>query len=83
MKKLVVNLLFLDFCILLIHVSSLRLYDWYETGQLLMHRKLPLGPDYISYDSDPVLFVYEFSLNLYLVVMGSSGIGSACEELVF
>jgi hypothetical protein len=83
MKKLVVSLLFLALCILLIHVGSLRLHYWYETGQLLMHRKLPLGPDYISYDSDPVLFVYEFSLNLYLVVMGSSGIGSACEELVF
>jgi hypothetical protein len=35
MKKLVVSLLFLAFCILLIHVSSLRLHDWYETGQLL------------------------------------------------
>jgi len=43
--------------------------------------KAALGPDYISYDSDPVLFVCEFSLNLYPVVMGSLGIGSTCEEL--
>ena len=80
MKKLVVNLLFLDFCILLIHVSSLRFYDWYETGQLLMHRKLSIGPDYVSYNSDPILFVSEFSLNLFLVFMGFIGIGSVYQS---
>jgi hypothetical protein len=72
MKKLVVNLLFLVFCILLIHVSSLRL--------LLMHRKLSIGPDYVSYNSDPILFVSEFSLNLFLVFMGFIGIGSVYQS---
>jgi len=81
MKKLVVNLLFLAFCILLIHAGSLRLYDWYDTGQLAMHRQMIFGPDSVSYKSDPVLFVSEFSLNLFLAAMGFLGIGSVCQDL--
>ena len=76
MKKLVVNLLFPAFRILLIHAGSLRLYDWQETGQLLTHKKQIFGPDYISYNGDPVSFVLEFALNLFFVFMGFIGIGS-------
>jgi hypothetical protein len=80
MKKLVVNLLFLAFCILLIHAGSLRLYDWHETGQLLVHKKQIFGSDYVSYNSDPVPLVLEFSLNLFFVFMGFIGIGSAYQS---
>jgi hypothetical protein len=81
MKKFVVSLLFTAFCVSLIYVGSHRLYDWYETGQLAMHRKMLFSPDYVLYNSDPVLFVAEFTLNLFFVVMGFLGIGSACQDL--
>jgi hypothetical protein len=45
-----------------------------DSGRIV-HRKLIHGPDCVSYNSDPVLFVWEFSLNLFLVVMGFLGIG--------
>jgi hypothetical protein len=88
MKKLVLSLVFLAFCILLIHAGSLRLYDWYETGQLLVHKKQTFGPDYVSYNSDPVSFVLEFSLNLFSslwakrVMSAAGGVGNRCNSAI-
>ena len=57
MKKLATCLLLGAFSAALVHVFGMRVLDWYETGHLAMHRKLVFGPDFVSYDSDPVLFV--------------------------
>jgi hypothetical protein len=63
-------------------VAAGRLYDWYETGYLVMHRKMPLGPDAVTYSSDPVGFLIEFDLNLFLIAMGGLGVLVACREII-
>jgi hypothetical protein len=77
---MVINLLFAAFCVGLVYVGSHRLYDWYETGQLAMHREMINAPDHVSWATDPVSFMGEFPLNIFFVVMGLLGIGSACED---
>ena len=79
MKKIVISLLLAAFCVGLIYAGGHNLYDWYETGQLAMHRKMINAPDYVSWASDPVLFTWEFALNIFFVVMGFIGFGSACQ----
>lgn len=64
------------------YVSAGRLYEWYLTGQLTMHRKMPVGPDVVSYSSDPVGFLMEFDLNLFLFVIGSLGVLFACRDIL-
>jgi hypothetical protein len=81
MKRIVINVLFAAFCVGLIYAGGLRLYDWYETGQLANHREMINAPAQISWAIDPALFMWEFALNIFLVVMGFLGIGSACEDL--
>jgi hypothetical protein len=81
MKRSVLSLLLAAFCFAMVYAGSHNLYDWYETGQLAIHRKMLNAPDHISWAIDPVLFMGEFALNIFLVVMGLIGIGSACEEL--
>ena len=81
MKRIVINLLFAAFCIGLVYVGGYRLYAWYETGQLAMHREMINAPDHVSWATDSVLFMWEFALNIFFIVMGFIGIGSACQDL--
>lgn len=81
MKRIVINLLFAAFCVGLVYAGSHSLCDWYETGQLAIHRKMINAPDHVSWAIDPVLFMGEFALNIFFVVMGLLGIGSTCEDL--
>ena len=81
MKRIVINLLFAAFCVGLVYVGAHRLYEWYETGQLAMHRETIHAPTYVSWTTDPVWFMGEFALNIFFVVMGLLGIGSACEDI--
>jgi hypothetical protein len=80
MKGFVVGVLFAAFCICLIYAGIHALSVWYETGQLPMHRKMVFGSEYVSYSADPVSFMWEFSLYVYLIVMGFIGIGSAYQH---
>ena len=81
MKRSLLSLLLAAFCVGLIYVGGLRLHDWYETGQLAIHREMLNAPSHVSWAIDPVLFMGEFTLNIFFVVMGLIGIGSACEDL--
>ena len=81
MKKPVSCLLFGAFCVALVYVFGIRVFDWYETGQLAMHRKMIYGPDFVSYDSDPVLFVWELGGSLFFIVMGFLGLGVVLKEI--
>jgi hypothetical protein len=67
---------------LIAYVSAERLRDWYETGQLAMHRKMPVGPDFVTYTSDPVGFLIEFDLNVFLIVIGTLGVLVACRDII-
>ena len=52
------------------------------TGQLTMHRKMPVGPDAVTYSSDPIGFLTEFDLNLFLLAMGALGVLVACRDFL-
>jgi hypothetical protein len=39
------------------------------------------APAHVSWAIDPMLFMWEFALNIFLVIMGFIGIGSACQDL--
>jgi hypothetical protein len=75
------SLLLAAFCVGLIYAGGHRLYDWVETGQLANHREMINAPAYVSWAIDPVLFMWQFALNIFLVIMGFIGIGSACQDL--
>ena len=75
MKKLIINVLFGAFCFAIIYFNAMPVCDWYATGQLAMHRKMVYGPDFVSYDSDAVLFAWELRGHLFLIVMGFLGFG--------
>jgi hypothetical protein len=75
------SLLLAAFCVGLIYAGGHRLYDWYETGQLANHREMINARVHVSWAIDPVLFVWEFAFNIFLVIMGFIGIGSACQDL--
>jgi hypothetical protein len=81
MKRIAINMLFAAFCVGLVYVWSHRLCDWYATGQLANHREMINAPAYVSWATDPVLFMGEFALSIFFVVMGLLGIASACEDL--
>ena len=81
MKRSVLSLLLAAFCVGLVYAGGHRLFDWYETGQLANHREMITAPAHISWAIDPALFMWEFALNIFLVVMGFLGIGSACRDL--
>jgi hypothetical protein len=81
MKRLVLSLLLAAFCVAMVYAGSHNLYDWYETGQLAIHKKMLNVPDHISWADDPAPFMLKFALNIFLVVMGFIGIASACEDL--
>ena len=74
MKKLTISVLFGAFCLTIIYSSAMPVFDWYETGQLAMHRKIVYGPDFVSYDSDFVLFAWELGGRLVFIVMGFWGL---------
>jgi hypothetical protein len=81
MTKLAIALLATSFFVGLAYVGGMHLYDWYSTGQLAMHRKMPVGPDSVSYDSDPVLFVWEFGGNVFFFVMSVMGLLALYKDL--
>jgi hypothetical protein len=82
MRKIGIAVLFGAFMGLIAYVSAERLRDWYETGQLAMHREMPVGPDFVTYASDPVGFLIEFDLNAFLIVMGTLGVLAACRDII-
>jgi hypothetical protein len=82
MKKIGLAVLFGVFASAIACVSTGRLYEWYLTGQLTMHRKLPLGPDAVTYSGDPIGFLMEFDLNLFLLAMGVLGVLVACRDVL-
>jgi hypothetical protein len=75
MKKLAINVLFGALCLAIIYFSAMPVFDWYETGQLAMHRKMVYGPDFVSYDSDAALFAWQLGGRLFFIVMGFLGLG--------
>jgi hypothetical protein len=81
MKRIAINLLFAAFCVGLIYAGGHRLCGWHETGQLAMHREMINAPTHVSWATDPVLFMGEFALNIFFLVMGLIGIASACQDL--
>ena len=81
MWKTVSALLFGVFAAAIAHMSAGRLYEWYLTGQLRMHRKMPLGPDAVTYSGDPIGFLIEFDLYLFLSAMGILGVLVACRDV--
>jgi hypothetical protein len=82
MKKVGLAVLFGVFASAITCVSAGRLYEWYLTGQLTMHRRMPLGSDAVTYSSDPVGFLIEFDLYLFLLAMGTLGILVACRDVL-
>jgi hypothetical protein len=82
MRKIGSAILFSAFLGLIASVSAERLRDWYETGQLAMHRNMPIGPDFVTYASDPAGFLIEFGLNAFLVVAGTLGLLAACRDII-
>jgi hypothetical protein len=82
MKKIGLAVLFGVFASAIACVSAGRLYEWYLTGQLTMHRKMPVGPDAVTYSSDPIGFLIEFDLNLFLLAMGTLGVLVACRDVL-
>jgi hypothetical protein len=81
MKRSVLSLLLAAFCVAMVYAGGHNLYDWYDTGQLAIHRKMISAPDHVSWAIDPVSFMLEFALNIFFLVMGLIGIASACEDL--
>jgi hypothetical protein len=81
MQKIGLTLLFGLFMGLIAYVSAGRLYEWYQTGQLAMHKKMPVGPDVVTYSSDPTGFLMEFDFNLFLITMGTFGVLIACRDV--
>lgn len=64
-------------------MSAGRLFGWYQTGQLAVHKKHPLGgPDFVTYLSDPVGFIIELDLYLFLLTMGVLGVLLACRDIL-
>jgi len=81
MKKLVSIVLFGTFCVALVYFFGIRIFDWWQTGQLAIHRKMIHGPDFVSYDSDAVLFAWEIGGCVVFVVMGLLGLGVVVKEI--
>ena len=83
MRKIGLSLLFGGFMGLLAYVSGDRLWEWYRTGQLAVHKKPVLGgPDVLTYAGDPVGFIVEFDLCLFLLTMGALGVLMAFREIL-
>lgn len=83
MRRIGLALLFAAFTGSLIYVAAGRLLEWYQTGQLAVHKKHPLGgPDVVTYLSDPVGFTIEFDLYLFLLTMGVLGVLLACRDIL-
>jgi hypothetical protein len=78
MQKIGLAILFGMLLGLIACVSAERLRDWSETGQLVM----PVGPDFVTYTSDPVEFLIEFDLSVFLIVIGSLDILVACRDII-
>lgn len=81
MRRIGLALLFGMFAGAIVSVSVARLYEWYETGHLAMHRKMPVGPNVVTYSSDPIGFLIEFDLYLFLSAMGILGVLVACRDV--
>lgn len=83
MRRIGLALLFAAFTGSLIYVSASRLLEWYQTGQLAVHKKHPLGgPHVVTYLSDPVGFAITFDLYLFLLAIGVIGVLVACRDIV-
>ncbi|WP_143279195.1 hypothetical protein [Bradyrhizobium sp. C9] len=64
------------------YVSVGRLSDWFKTGALVVHRKWSVGPDAVTYSSDPVGFLAELGLNVFLIAAGGLAVLAACREII-
>jgi hypothetical protein len=82
MLRIAASLLFGIFMGLISYVLAARLSEWYETGLLLMHKRMAIGPDAVTYSSDPILFLIEFGLNIFLIAMGGVGVLAMCREII-
>jgi hypothetical protein len=47
-----------------------------------MHRKMPVGPDVVTYSSDPTGFLMELTLYLFPLAMGTFGVLVACRDIL-
>jgi hypothetical protein len=83
MRKIGIALLFGAFTGLLAYVSADRLLEWYRTGQLAVHKKPMLGgPDVLTYSGNPIGFIIEFDLYLFLLTMGALGVVMAFRDIL-
>ena len=82
MRRLAASLLFGVFMGTIAYVSVGRLSAWFETGVLVVHRKWPVGPDAVTYPSDPVGFLAELGLNVFLIAAGGLAALAACREII-
>jgi hypothetical protein len=82
MRKVALALLFGAFMGVLGYESAGRLYECYQTGQLVMHRKMPVGSDIVTYSGDPTGFLMELTLYLFLLVTGAFGVLLACRNIL-
>jgi len=82
MRRLATSLLFGMFMGMIAYVSAGRLSAWYETGVLVVHRKMSIGPDAVTYSNDPVGFLVELGLNVFLIAAGGLAALAACREII-
>ena len=82
MRRIATFLLFGMFMGLIVYVSVGRLNEWYETGQLVMHKKMPIGPNAVTYASDPVGLLAQLGLYVFLIAAGSLGALAACRAII-
>lgn len=82
MRRIATSLLFGMFMGLIAYVSAGRLNEWYRTGHLVMHKKMPIGPNAFTYSSDPVGFLAELGLYVFLIAAGGLGALAACREII-
>lgn len=82
MRRIILASLFGPFMGLIAYGSAARLYEWCETGHLVMHRKMPIGSDSVTYSDDPFRFLMEFDLDLFLIAIGALGVLAACREVI-
>ena len=81
MKRIVIAISVGAFSGLLAYAATARLYDYYQAGYLAMHRKMPVGADFVTFSSDPIGFMCELGLNIFLLTMGAFGCLMACRDI--
>ena len=81
MRRIVAAIFVGMFCSFVAYVSGTRLYLWAETGQLEALRRMPGGPDFISYSDDGVEFLLLLALYLFFLKTGLHGMFAMCHEI--